>query len=109
MTQLEQSCDEQLHESLCTLLDSYFNKDIHRQQTSKLKNLNQELSMVEYSKKMSNDPWLPFLNLTTNERLFLPNKEQLSNSIINAISKLMMHHNPLLYIQLRNLPCELLE
>ena len=56
--------------------------------------------MFEYSNKMPNDPWLPFLNLTTNERVFTANNEQVSDSIINGTGKLITHRNPFLNIQL---------
>ena len=53
-----------LCDSLYALLDGYLNKDIYRQQTSNLKTLEWQLSMLEYLNKMPNDLWLPFLNLT---------------------------------------------
>ena len=53
-----------LFDSLYALLDGYLNKDIYRQQTSNLKTLEWQLSMLEYLNKMPNDLWLPFLNLT---------------------------------------------
>ena len=44
---------------------------IQRQKTSKIKTLDRKLSTLKYSDKVENDPWLPFLNLSTNERMLL--------------------------------------
>ena len=100
---LAQSCSKERHMYLKDHITALFGSFLQTLQNGKLKKIN------GYLNKRTVDPvtkWIPELGLSTVERGFLTNGEQLCDQLVNAMTKLMMEHNPLVNVQSSCMPTE---
>ena len=104
IAKLKEECEPEKFDTFLKIINSHYDHTVNQLQTRKCKKINALLDVNNNCQK-----WIPSLQLTTIERDFISNGEQICDNIINASLSLLMRINPLLHIQSTTMKSSMLQ